>query len=105
MEREYNLLWSYLFSASHRPQTGLNPHFGRCVSVLLCGLAAFRRLFVPFRGENQSIEAPVRRPGLKKEPFIVRFGGFSAGNGRNAAETIRKRTETECRKGGYKMQD
>ena len=100
MEREYNLLWSYRFSASHRPKTGLNPHFGRCVPVVLCGLAAFWRLFVPFRGENQSIVVPVRRPGLTKESFIVRFGGFSAGNGRNAAETFRKRTETECRKGG-----
>ena len=87
MEREYNLLWSYRFSASHRPKTGLNPHFGRCVPVLLRGLAAFRRLFVPFRGENQSIVVPVR-PGLTKESFIVRFGGFSAGNGRNAAETF-----------------
>ncbi len=88
MEREYNLLRSYRFSASHRPQTGLNPHFGRCVPVLLRGLAAFRRLFALFRIENQSIVAPVRRPGLKKKPFIVRFGGFSAGNGRNAAETF-----------------
>lgn len=51
MEREYNLLRSYRFSASHRHKTGLNPHFGRCVPVLLRGLAAFRRLFVPFRGE------------------------------------------------------
>jgi len=88
MEHEYNLLWSYRFSASHRPKTGLNPHFERCVPVVLCGLAAFRQLFVPFRGENQSIVVPVRRPGLTKEPFIVRFGGFSAGNGRNAAETF-----------------
>lgn len=88
MEREYNLLRSYRFSASHRHKTGLNPHFGRCVPVVLCGLAAFRQLFVPFRGENQSIVVPVRRPGLTKEPFIVRFGGFSAGNGRNAAETF-----------------
>lgn len=88
MEREYNLLWSYRLSASHRPKTGLNPHFGRCVSVLLCGLAAFRRFFVPFRDENQSIVVPVRQPGLEKEPVIVRFGGFSAGNGRNAAETF-----------------
>ena len=88
MEREYNLLWSYRFSTSHRHKTGLNPHFGRCVPVVLCGLAAFRQLFVPFRGENQSIVVPVRRPGLTKEPFIVRFGGFSAGNGRNAAETF-----------------
>ncbi len=100
MGNKYNLLWSYRLSASQRPQTGLNLHFGRCVSVVLRGLAAFRRLFVLFRGENQSIVVPVRRPGLTKEPFIVRFGGFSAGNGRNAAETFRKRTETECRKGG-----
>ena len=88
MEHEYNLLWSYRFSANHRHKTGLNPHFGRCVPVVLCGLAAFRQLFVSFRGENQSIVVPVRRPGLTKESFIVRFGGFSAGNGRNAAETF-----------------